>query len=410
MRPPTGFDKMETFFGKERIMSRRCEYRTLMYLVIAITIGAFLVSCGPAARKPTSQLDTPEHHVATGVNLIKDGKYVDAQREFDLALQLEPKFSMAHSGLALAKAYQGDFKGAFSDMDQGWKYAKTDEEKVFAQVGYMRLYTMSKENKKWLDKVKDAFDKAVLIDPKSSAAYYFMGIAYKQGLEFNQAGQMFTKVLDLKTDYLKEADIEWNLVQKIQRAMPGTITGKKIAIVETISRADAAALFMEEMRIDILYKKRTPKTFDTSFKDPEKAKAAKADNRITSTDIAGHPLKADVEGILNLGVRGLENYPDNAFHPDELITRGQYAMMLEDILIKVTGDEKLATKFIGSTSPFPDLRSDLPYFNAVMVVTSRGIMEAKDFTTGEFAPIAPVSGADALLIIKKFKEELRFDR
>jgi len=45
-----------------------------------------------------------------------------------------------------------------------------------------------------------------------------------------------------------------------------------------------------------------------------------------------------------------------------------------------------------------------------MVVTSRGIMEAKDFTTGEFAPLAPVSGADALLIIKKIKEELRFDR
>jgi hypothetical protein len=84
-------------------------------------------------------------------------------------------------------------------------------------------------------------------------------------------------------------------------------------------------------------------------------------------------------------------------------------MMLEDILIKVTGDNSLATKFIGMTSPFPDLRSDLPYFNAVMAVTSRGIMEAKDMTTGEFAPFAPVAGVDALLIIRKFKEELKFN-
>lgn len=83
-------------------------------------------------------------------------------------------------------------------------------------------------------------------------------------------------------------------------------------------------------------------------------------------------------------------------------------MMIEDVLIKVTGDNALATKFIGQTSPFPDLRSDLPYFNAVMVVTSRGIMEAKDFTTGEFAPLSPVPGVDALLIIRKFKEELKF--
>jgi len=82
-------------------------------------------------------------------------------------------------------------------------------------------------------------------------------------------------------------------------------------------------------------------------------------------------------------------------------------MMIEDILIKVTGDNTLATKFIGSTSPFPDLRSDLPYFNSVMVVTSRGIMEAKDITTGEFAPLNAVPGVDALLVIRKIKEELK---
>jgi hypothetical protein len=29
-------------------------------------------------------------------------------------------------------------------------------------------------------------------------------------------------------------------------------------------------------------------------------------------------------------------------------------------------------------------------------------------TTGEFAPMKPVSGADALLIIRKLKDELRF--
>lgn len=384
--------------------------RRMMLMLCFIIVCAFFFSCGPAPRKPTSQLDTPEHHVSTGLALLKQAQYADALREFDLAIELSPKFSPAHGGAGLAKASLGDVKGAFEAMDKAWKYAKKDEDKVFAQVGYIRLHTLNREeSKKWLDKAKEAFDTAVLVDPKSPAAYYYMGVAYKYGLEFGAAGGMFTKVLDLKTDFLKEADVEWNLVQKIQRALPGTLTGKKIAIVESITRADAAALFMEELRIDILYRKRTPKTFDTSFKDPEKF-AKKKDSRITATDIGKHPLKADIEGILNLGVRGLENYPDNAFHPDELITRGQYAMMLEDIMIKVTGDDKLATKFIGSTSPFPDLRSDLPYFNAVMVVTSRGIMEAKDFTTGEFAPLASVSGADALLVIRKIKEELRFDR
>jgi tetratricopeptide (TPR) repeat protein len=308
------------------------------------------------------------------------------------------------------KASQKDYSGAFASLKEAGKYAKTDEEKVFFHVGRIRVYSMGMAlaDKDWINEAKDDFDDAVKINPKSSAAYYFMGMVYKAGLDFNQAGQMFRRVLDLAGEYVKEADAGWNFTQKVQRAMPGTVTGRIIAVVERITRADAAALFMEEMKIDVLYQKRTPKTFDTAFKDPEKAKAAAAKHPATASDIADHPLKADIEAILKIGVRGLENYPDGSFHPNDLVDRAAYAMMLEDILIRVTGDNALATKFIGSASPFPDLRSDLPYFNAVMVVTSRGIMEAKDFATGEFAPLSPVSGVDALLIIRKIKEELKF--
>jgi hypothetical protein len=115
-----------------------------------------------------------------------------------------------------------------------------------------------------------------------------------------------------------------------------------------------------------------------------------------------------VNWVLRLAVRGLEPSPDHKFFPNEKVTRAAYALMIEDILIRVSGDENLATRFFGVRSPFPDLRNDLPYFNAVMVVTSREIMEAKDLTTGEFAPMDTVSGADAPLIIRKFKDELRF--
>ena len=116
----------------------------------------------------------------------------------------------------------------------------------------------------------------------------------------------------------------------------------------------------------------------------------------------------DIEAIIRIGTRGLEVYPDGTFRPDEPMDRAGYAMMIEDILIKVSGDNNLATRFIGSPSPFPDLRPDLPYFNAVMVVTSRGIMEAKDMMTGAFAPREPVGGADALLVIRKIREELKY--
>jgi len=366
-----------------------------------------IASCGPKARVATSQLDTPEHHTYTGLKFLGEGNYADAQREFELAIQLDAKYSKGYTGIGLVKIYTGDFNAAMDYLKKGWSKATTDEDRIFVYVSRIRYYTQSKIEKKWLKLAKNEFDAVMKLDPKNAAAYYFMGLAYKAGLDFNQAGQMFTKVLELKAEYVAEADIQWKFVQKVQRAMPGTTTGKQIALVERLTRADAAALFMEEFKIEKLYKKRTPKTFDTSFKDPENATAKPV--KITAKDIADHPLRTDIEGILQLGVRGLENYPDGNFHPAELVTRAAYAMMIEDILIKVTGDNSLATKFIGTTSPFPDLRADLPYFNAVMVVTSRGIMEAKDLTTAEFEPLSPVAGVDALLIIRKLKEELKFN-
>jgi tetratricopeptide (TPR) repeat protein len=366
-----------------------------------------IASCGPKARVATSQLDTPEHHTYTGLKLLGEENYADAQREFELAIQLDAKYSKGYTGIGLVKIYTGDFNAAMDYLKKGWSKATTDEDRIFVYVSRIRYYTQSKIEKKWLKLAKNEFDAVMKLDPKNAAAYYFMGLAYKAGLDFNQAGQMFTKVLELKAEYVAEADIQWKFVQKVQRAMPGTTTGKQIALVERLTRADAAALFMEEFKIEKLYKKRTPKTFDTSFKDPEKAAAKPV--KITAKDIADHPLRTDTEGILQLGVRGLENYPDGNFHPTELVTRAAYAMMLEDILIKITGDNSLATKFIGTTSPCPEVRADLPYFNAIMVVTSRGIMEAKDLTTAEFAPLSPVAGVDALLIIRKFKEELKFN-
>jgi tetratricopeptide (TPR) repeat protein len=388
-------------------MVQPLNYRRVLMFFVLIAMGIFIISCGPKVVKPVGEMDTPDHHFYTGMKFLDQGKYADAKGEFDQAIALDPKFSKAYAGNSIVKAYQGDFKAANESMKQAWKYAKKDDEKLFVHVCKIRLYTVSKADKDWLKDARDEFDKTIKIDPKSSAASYFMGLAYKAALDFLNAGQMFKQVLDINRDYVKEADAGWNLIQKIQRAMPGTITGKKIAVLERINRADAAALFMEELKIDVIYSKRTGKTFDTAFKDPEKAKVAASTTPATATDIATHPLKADIEGVLQIEVRGLETYPDGTFHPSDLVDRATYAMMIEDILIKVTGDNALATKFIGSASPFPDLRSDLPYFNSVMVVTTRGIMEVKELSSGEFAPLSPVPGVDALLVIRKLKEELK---
>ena len=399
-------------------MISRMKPMNLFRFLVVLAVGALMVSCGPKAQQPLSQLDTPEHHTFTGLRLLNQEKYADAAREFELALRLDPRYARALTGTGLVKAYQGDFTGGLDALKQAEKHARSDQDKIFVFVGFIRVNTLShsaclrigtecKPDDAWLAYSKDAFDQAVLIDPKAASPYYFMGEAYLAAFDLELAGRMFSRTLDLAGEYSREADGRWKVVQKIQRAMPGTVTGKKIALIEQMTRADVAALFMEELKIEELYARRTPKKFDTAFKDPEKAKTAAA-VRNGGADIANHPLRADIEGMLRVGMRGLELYPDGSFRPDDVVDRASYAMMIEDILVKITGDNALATRFIGGSSPFPDLRADLPYFNAVMVATSRGLMEVRDVTSGEFAPRAPVGGADALLVIRKMREELRF--
>jgi tetratricopeptide (TPR) repeat protein len=405
--------------------------RTFIFPFIICTAVLSLVSCGPKARMAVSQLDTPGHHTFTGLKLLDLEKYPDAQREFSMAIELNKNYSRAYTGLALVNIFTGKFDVAAENLTLGSKYASSDEEKLFTNVSKIRYYSISKADSKWLDLANSQFDESIKIDSKYSPAYYYMGIAYKDALEFNQASQMFTKVIQLKTDHIADADTQLKFMQKIQQAMPTTVEGKKIALVERLTRAEAASLFMEELKIKELYDKQIPKAPETPGKEAEKVssetkvaapmevKKATEKNpmevtpsvpvKLMANDIADHPFKKDIEGVLETGVRGLENDPKGNFNPNEVLSRGEYAIMMEDILIKLTGEKYLASIYVNSKSLFPDVPSDMPYFKAIISVTSREIMEAKNVKTGEFAPLKPLSGVEALLTIRKLKEKLKLN-
>ncbi len=415
-------DNYITRFREEIIIMKHEKIKTLIFLFIFCAVAVSLASCGPKVRVAVSQLDTPGHHTFTGLKLLDQEKYADAKREFEMATQLDAKYSKAYTGMALVNIYTSNFNTASENLALGLKNAKDADEKLFVNVAKIRYHTLNKSDQKWLESAKNQFDEAVVTDPKYSPAYYFMGLAYKDALEFNQAGQMFAKVIQLRTDHMADADAQLKFLQKVQLAMPATEAGKKIALVERITRADAAAIFIEELKIKDLYNKPAPKASKEPLKEVQKLSAdvkemekvptevpPPAPVKLLAKDIADHPLKTDIEGILETGVRGLENDPKGNFKPGEVLSRGEYALMLEDVLIKLTGEKDLAARYVNSKSLFPDVPADMPYFNAIIAVTSRGIMEAKNTKTGEFAPLKPVTGVDALLIIRKLKKELKLN-
>ena len=266
-------------------MMSRVKSMNMFRFLLLVAVSVIMISCGPKPQQPLSQLDTPEHHTFTGIRLLDQEKFADAGREFELALRLDPRYSKAQAGTGLVKAYQGNFKEAFESLRQAEKNARSDEEKLSVLVAYIRVNTIShaaclhigtscRPDDAWIKYSQNAFAQAVRIDPKAASPYYYMGECYLTVLDLDQAGRLFSMVLDMNGEHVGDADRRWKQVQKIQRAMPETVTGIKIALVERITRADAAALFMEELKIDTLYTRRTPRGFNTAFRDPGRARTA----------------------------------------------------------------------------------------------------------------------------------------
>ena len=306
-----------------------------------------------------------------------------------------------------------DASSAYDNLQKAYKYASKDEEKFDHVLASIRVESAIK-GKDWLDKAADAYKDGNKLNPDErqllyyqgkEALAYFMGIAYLEGLEFTKARDNFSAVMNAKRvgKWHEKADKGWKKTDRIVRAMAGVVVGdvgKKIAIKESVTRADLAALLIDEMRIDKLFAGRIASETQLTAMIAE----------FTPADIMNSPFKQEIMTILKWKVRGLEPKYDaltmaNLFKPSESVKRGEMAFILEDILIKLTGDETIATAYFGQEkSPFPDVRTTSPFFNAVMNMTSRGILEGE--LSGDFRVNDPVEGAEALLAIRMLRQRL----
>lgn len=365
-------------------------------LICILGVCAIAVNFGCASQGALKQaeMDTPEHHCRVASDLQEKGDLDGALLEFERARGLDPSYSPAYVGVGLVLGEKGNFEDAFRNMDLADRYARTDAHRIAYHTGMIRLYTKyDKDN--WLERAESHFSRAIDIDGNHPSPRYFMALAYKKGGEYDRASMQFRKVLELKKAYVEQADQGWEEVQRIVRAMPGSKVGKEIAVLGRITRADVAALFVEEMNLQKIFADRNLSVKNTTEDD--------ADPEVS--DYRNHVLKADIEIVNTLGVKGLELVGDR-FDPDAEITRSDFALMIEDILVKVTGEKGIQTKYIDAASPFRDIDDGYYAKNAIMTCTTRGIMKADLY--GYFRGEAPVSGAEALLVIRRLNEALKF--
>ncbi len=389
-----------------------------------LTVFAALAGCATPPVRCTTPEDNPRHHYLRGMEALEALKVDLALEKFDRAVYCEEQFSAAYSGRAIAFALkartQADagFKGvdvgrAFESLEKGRKTAETDNDRFEYRVAAVRVHNLTKGNK-WLDEAEEAYREAMnqKVDEKlldyyqgKEAAMYFMGLAYLDGSEFRKAEDKFRDTLGARRDgkWNEPADRAWKKTAKIVRAMGGITVGdvgKKIAIKESVNRGDLAALLIDEMKLDKLFAGRIP----------VKSKIDAMQAEFTPADVMNHHFKDEVLTIMKWKVRGLEPKYDNTtkaylFKTDDKVQRGEMAFILEDVLMKLTGDEKLATAFFGQDrSPFPDVKPTSPFYNAVLNMTTRNIMEGE--LSGEFRINEPVDGAEAILAIRVLQQRI----
>jgi Tfp pilus assembly protein PilF len=394
---------------------------TILGLLLTLAALLGLSACGgKEPRQAVGRLDTPEHHVRRGNDFLMKDNYAAAEESFDQALSLKRDHGPALAGKAVVTAYAagqgGKERGKKIEQAEDYfhdavKRAANDDEKRVAYVAGIRVQQLAKPGNDWVDKAADYYDDAVDLDERNNdpAPHFYMARAYRDAFQMQNASRLYKQVLELNRGLVGEADAELAVVQKIERAAPGTLHGRVVAFEPSISRADVAGLFVEELKLPELYERGNQARFDTRFKAPQQNtfQADVLQKAPEMTDVSDHPLRADIMEVVRLRVAGLQPDAAHKYHPDAKLTRGEFAIMVEDILVRVTGEQGLKTKFIGQPSPFADVRNDLHYFNAVQTVTTRSLMEPKNKLQGVFGPTEPLTGADALLVIRLLKNELK---
>ncbi|WP_419660575.1 tetratricopeptide repeat protein [Desulfosarcina variabilis str. Montpellier] len=390
--------------------------------VSVIFVVLLLASCAHKPVERESELDNPAHHYLRGMELIDEGQLDQAALRFERALTLEPSYPPALAGKALVTAMTVDSQAddqhgavalgqALELIEEAEDEADGDSQEFCVHVTAIRVYTYGKP-KKWLNSAQNAYDAATSLKKVNvaelpyyrglEAADYFMGIAAYKAFQFRDAEDLLARVTEVPTGrWHQPARALFKKVHKIVRAMANytlTDVAKQIAIKDEVVRVDVAALLVDEVRLDRLMAGRIP----VPNSRPTKS--------FVPADIVDHTFKSEVQTVLAWNLRGLEpQYNETSkaflFYPNAPVKRKELAFILEDLLTKITGDEKLATAYFGQQrSQYPDVSPSSPWFNAVVNVVSRNLMETG--LSGAFRPDDVADGAELLLAVMRLRDAM----
>lgn len=350
--------------------------RKFLQKALTFAFLAVSINCATGSRQREGQaLDTPESHYLQGKQLLSRGDIQEAARQFLLARSLDPLYVPAYEGMGLVELERGDLKKAGRYFEEG---RQQDDTYAPLHIGLGRVLSGQGDDQGAIG----YFQHAIELDPHNADAFYYMGKTYVNLGQYSQAEESFKKALDRNPSH-NQASEDWARLVRLRKPA-GEPPQEYVTMVKKpmITRADFAALLAYQLPLQ-----------DLCGLEPQ---------AVSISDVEGIWARSEIQQVVACGLMRVSS--EGEFRPRQKMTRLQCAVTIEEILLRATGDPKLTQQFAAQRSPYSDVPQDHWAFGAIMLATTRGIMEAS--ANGLFHPDDDVTGYMAMKMVRALKDQL----
>ena len=162
-----------------------------MLICIALTFTACSTeSSFSSETKVSVSTNNLQDSIDAGNQNLKAGKFDDAIKNFNDAIEIDDECIPAYNGRGIAYANKKDFDAAIKDFD---KTIKLDPKYAEGYSNRGEAYADKGDAQKALDD----FNKAIELDPKYANAYNNRGALYAKAGDLDKAAADFKKAVEL---------------------------------------------------------------------------------------------------------------------------------------------------------------------------------------------------------------------
>jgi tetratricopeptide (TPR) repeat protein len=134
-----------------------------------------------------------QDHVASGNKFVQEKNYKQAVREYETAVQKNPKDADANLLLGLTLANTGE-------LERALQYTQAALQIRPSYSGYYNLGLIHANNGMFAQ-AAEAFENAVKTNPSSYQAWHQLGLVYASDLKFEKAIEAYQKVIELNPKF-----------------------------------------------------------------------------------------------------------------------------------------------------------------------------------------------------------------